>query len=54
MLKRGQVARTDTMPTPPPQIRIIVRLPYNRPEDPLPDPPRVGAMDPYDVGICNS
>ncbi|CCL98255.1 uncharacterized protein FIBRA_00249 [Fibroporia radiculosa] len=27
-------------PTPPP-VRVIVRLPYNRPEDPLQDPPRV-------------
>lgn len=26
-----------------PQIRVIVRLPYNRPDEPIPDPPRVGA-----------
>ncbi|EKM59867.1 uncharacterized protein PHACADRAFT_181810 [Phanerochaete carnosa HHB-10118-sp] len=24
-----------------PQIRVIVRLPYNRPDEPIPDPPRI-------------
>jgi hypothetical protein len=26
---------------PPPPIRVIVRLPYNRPEESTPDPPAV-------------
>ncbi|KAJ3545987.1 hypothetical protein NM688_g5562 [Phlebia brevispora] len=29
------------MPAAQPNIRVIVRLPWNRPEEPLPDPPRV-------------
>ena len=26
---------------PAPSVRVVVRLPYNRPENPPPDPPRV-------------
>ncbi|KAI0797135.1 hypothetical protein C8Q75DRAFT_743561 [Abortiporus biennis] len=29
------------MPNTTPTIRVVVRLPYNRPEEPIPDPPRV-------------
>lgn len=31
----------DTTPAPP-IVRVVVRLPYNRPEHPLEDPPKVG------------
>lgn len=31
------------MPNGTPSIRVVVRLPYNRPEDALPNPPRVSA-----------
>lgn len=26
-----------------PPVRVVIRLPYNRPEEPLPDPPVVRA-----------
>jgi hypothetical protein len=32
---------------PLPNVRVIVRLPYNRPDQPLADPPRVGLTFPY-------
>ena len=30
------------MTAPQPNFRVIIRLPYNRPEEHRPDPPRVG------------
>lgn len=34
------------MPITAPTIRVVVRLPYNRPEEPPPNPPPVRLLNP--------
>ncbi|OCH95924.1 hypothetical protein OBBRIDRAFT_445211 [Obba rivulosa] len=38
--QRGRIISTIMAPAPP-AVRVVIRLPYSRPDDPLPNPPRV-------------